>query len=117
MTDPLDGVISKIDRAHAHLSNLQPEVDRVIERARNAVTREREVDRPEYVFRFDVAPRPAMLLSNIFGDALHNLRSALDHLANRTVAQCGVKSRIPTRGTNFVVLPNPLTPKKNGQPA
>src|SRR5919199_1097563 len=75
----LSGVLVKIDR----------EAKRVEAGCRDAFVRERDDGRSEYVFRFGRVPAVPPVLSAIIGDAIHNLRVSLDHLAWQLVIATG----------------------------
>lgn len=117
LTDPLREVEGKINWAHAHLEDLESDIDGLLDLYSEAVVREFDTHTGECVFRFDVVPRPTDRPSHMFGDVVHNLRSALDYLANQTVRFHGVTSQTPTKNTAFEVLTVAPTPHNSGQPA
>lgn len=98
----LGGVFAKINRADAHLQTLDQEWAKYL----------RSEPRP-YGFPIHINPQtgdhtiyaefrqpPPPMLSVIVGDVLHNLRSALDHLAWELVIRGGGK---PGRHTSFPI--------------
>lgn len=97
----LSGVRIKIGRANTHLDDFDEQAQAVVAAYRNAVVRERDEDRSEYVFSIERVPPLDPVLGAILGDAIHNLRAALDHLAWQAVIAGGGN---PTGDTNFPVL-------------
>jgi hypothetical protein len=85
----LSGVLLKIDRAKAHLDDFDRRAERVEAACRKAIIRDRDKQRSEYVFRFDRVPSIPVELNAIIGDAIHNLRASLDHLAWQLVLATG----------------------------
>jgi hypothetical protein len=108
----LSGVLVKIERAKAHLSEFERRARRVEDACRNAIVRERDEQRSEYVFRFKRVPGVPPVLSAIIGDAVHNLRVSLDHLAWQLVIVSGGK---PDDNTTFPILEVPPTPNRYGR--
>src|SRR5256885_2012251 len=103
--EPLDRLISKVERAKKHILDLEAEKDRFFQ------------TKP-YSFRFEINPQTGERdyyianakpipreFSLIIGDALNNLRSALDHTAYHLVCvgERAVKSfpdaKFPTGGS------------------
>lgn len=83
MTDPIPFAPSferKLDRAHEHTRALDGQVTRWLERNRHAFVRKLDPDTGETVVTYQGMTEPPDL-APIVGDALQNLRSALDHLA------------------------------------
>lgn len=98
--DPLAGVRLKLERANVHIAHLLKMSEALEREARSAVAKVMDDDlHGRYIVeRVPEIPReyPAVL-----GDAVHNLRAALDHLAHQLVlAQNGT----PTRQTQFPIL-------------
>jgi hypothetical protein len=79
----------KIDRAEAHLRDAGVIARRVEQACRDAVTAERDEHRFQYHFRIGNVPRIPSEFSAIIGDAIHNTRTVLDHLAWETVKALG----------------------------
>lgn len=78
----LDSCLSKIEHAQRHLETLKDELQSWIQSRPYAVYRKHETDAERHTFTFFMgevldAPDPIGL---VFGDYVHNLRSALDHL-------------------------------------
>jgi hypothetical protein len=78
---PLDGVQTKLDRAEEHLMLLGSEIDAFLESKPYVVEGQFEPETHEWVERIRVKSNPPAKLGVIVGDYVHNLRSALDHLA------------------------------------
>jgi len=93
----LRGVAHKLDRAERHLDEIAATTERTLQGFKVAVTpRPRQGNRVPY--RLQDAPTLPPALSVMFGDALHNMRSALDHLAWQLVLRDGGQ---PTQQTQF----------------
>jgi hypothetical protein len=82
MSDPLAGCWSKLDRAKAHIDALRTEIAQVSGSELNAVPlmRKYEPEDRAVVYRVERAPEIRDSWGLIIGDALHNIRGALDHL-------------------------------------
>lgn len=81
MSHPLDGCEAKLRRAEGHLQTFESEVVRFFEQNPYRITYEADLNALSYTFYIHdlVPPDPDWGL--IIGDCIHNLRSALDHLA------------------------------------
>ena len=78
----LDGPRLKCERAKEHLDNLTAEIAAYYSRKPYAISRDVHPEDPtRQVFRLNVREEPPLRLGIILGDVVHNLRSALDHLA------------------------------------
>lgn len=78
---PLDGARAKIARAEYHLTELNDELGLWINRSPYGLIKHRG-DKPDaFYFELHRLGQPPIALGIIFGDYVHNLRSALDHLA------------------------------------
>ncbi len=93
MNADLSGVLVKIDRAKTHLNDFDRRARRIEDACRRVIVRERDEQRSEYVFRFSRIPTLRPVLGAVIGDAIHNLRVALDHLAWQLVIASGGKPR------------------------
>jgi hypothetical protein len=78
---PLDGVRAKLTRANRHAEELICEIAAWGERHPYGHTSEFDPDTSTYVFRYRIYEPPPPEWSVIIGDIVHNLASALDHLA------------------------------------
>jgi hypothetical protein len=77
----LDSVLAKIERAHEHARLIDQELDAWIEENPYAISLKINSDCTRHSIVFSILkPPPLQRWSLIFGDAIHNLRSALDHL-------------------------------------
>lgn len=104
-------VTLKIDQATKHLSNLKKEVNAFLSRKPFIVVTE-EASSGDLVYRIRIqAPIPVRWSADI-GDLLHNLRSALDHLAWELVLANGQQ---PTRDTSFPISDDEPSFKDNLQ--
>lgn len=83
--DRLNLIAVKVERAREHLASLSAEVREYLDSKPYAVGVKRDPDSRRLIY-FVAGVRPASLrLSAILGDTIHNLRSALDHLAYQLV--------------------------------
>jgi hypothetical protein len=91
----------KIERAIKHIDELAVVTKQFIDTQPYSVGR--EIDPHTGYYRFKVAnlKSPPIQVSLIIGDAIHNLRSALDHLAYQLVL---VNGGSPTRWTCFPIF-------------
>ena len=101
MTDPLLGARLKVERARQHLETLRHETRVFTEGEPYRFVTERDPDTGDHVVRLRVSqPDIPLRLGLIAGDAVHNLRSALDHLAVQ-LADIGTGAK---RSTQFPVF-------------
>jgi hypothetical protein len=107
----LSSVHVKLDRAETHLDEFDKQASSVISACLQSVIREYSEDETEYVFRLRKVPSVPPVLSAIVGDAVHNLRVSLDHLAWQLVIATG---REPGARTSFPVRWTPPRPDANG---
>jgi hypothetical protein len=77
-----DGVWRKIDRAKTHIEALEAEIDEASdgEPRRVGIGRRYDTDAQEIVFYAEKLPEIRDSYGLLVGDAIHNLRCALDHL-------------------------------------
>jgi hypothetical protein len=100
MTDPLLGVRIKIDRAKKHLADLDDAIRAFQSRKPYLVYVEFD-SKPGYeTYRFRERERIPVECSAVLGDCIHNMRSALDHLATALVLANGAT---PTQYTAFPI--------------
>ncbi|MEJ7656106.1 MAG: hypothetical protein WKF33_03635 [Thermoleophilaceae bacterium] len=97
----MNGPRAKVERANEHISDLVSEIERFHHRNPYEVVREIEADTGDllYSFRVRVALSPRLAL--IAGDAVHNLRSALDLLYRRLVE---VNGKPPSESDAFPIF-------------
>lgn len=81
MPDPLESAHLKLRRARDHIRALNECVRRFHKTDPYRVIRELEREGAEHVYRVEVFREPPPYLGTVIGDALHNLRSALDSIA------------------------------------
>jgi hypothetical protein len=108
----LSGVHAKIARAHEHIEQFELEELTWCNSDAYRIVREFDYDTSPHVLNIcyrivDVRDVPATVLT-VIGDALFNLRSALDHLAHQLVVASGGK---PTRWTAFPIYSSPFNEK------
>ena len=104
-------VTLKIDQAKKHLRNLKKDVNAFLSRKPFIVVTE-EDSSGDLVYRIRIqTPIPVRWSADI-GDLLHNLRSALDHLAWELVVANGHQ---PTRATSFPISDDEPSFKHNLQ--
>ena len=106
MTHPLDGAWLKVGRAREHSKLLKTVLDLVVKANPGEVMPERDMPTGDIVIRLHL-PNGAFQLPSrlglIAGDAIHNLRSALDHLAY----QLAIIGTGPGRYTQFPIFEDP----------
>ena len=107
----ISGVLLKIDRTKAHLYDFDANARLITGACQKAIVRQHDEQRSEHVFRFDRVPVVPSVLSAIIGDAIHNLRVSLDHLAWQLVIAAGGQ---PGPDTSFPVLRTAPTPDRWG---
>jgi hypothetical protein len=98
----LEGVWAKIDRANMHIDSLGHEIDKWVERQPDRALRETNAEGTRHRFALDLSDLPTVNWGIIIGDCLHNLRSALNHLACALVIVNG--KRGCTKDTEFPVF-------------
>ena len=93
----------KIERAKEHIDDLKPVVDafRFSLTQPDVIGSKSDPQTGELTFYIIDLPKAPATLSTISGDALHNLRSSLDHLAHQLVLVAGKK---PTLRTSFPIF-------------
>jgi hypothetical protein len=90
----------KVKRAQKHMVDIRAEVRRYAERHPYKFVRIREPDSQKSVkFRVHVTERPDPNISMMFGDFVHNLRSAQDHI----IVAC-VPKKERTEATGFPIV-------------
>jgi hypothetical protein len=86
---PLFGCQLKIRRAQVHLSELGNAIEEFVGSKPYESIHDFESEPGHHLARFNIAERPPLWWSPIIGDVVHNLRSALDHLAWQLVIRNG----------------------------
>lgn len=96
----LEGSKQKVERAKEHISQLEAEIQEFLGREPYRIVLEEEQQNGDLIYRVKIKEQPPLRWSAIIGDIVHNLRSALDLLANDVVsANC----KIPNHYTAFPV--------------
>lgn len=85
MSDRLIGANAKIERAKAHLRMLETEIGTFFRSDPYEVRTRRNQDTRQLIYYMASVPPPPVSVAAIAGDAIQNLRSALDHLAYQLV--------------------------------
>jgi hypothetical protein len=112
--DVLTGPRLKVDRAHRHIDELI-ELTKPLSRDLHVVRIEHNVGpTPDFIAPFSLVYRPMKpipeTLALIIGDTLHNLRSALDHLATGIVRTLDERAKVhfPMRKARADFLTDPV---------
>jgi hypothetical protein len=100
------GIEVKLNRAKSHLTELEHDLRSLESACRHAVRQRRDSATDEVVLYLDGLPEIDPRLSAILGDAVHNLRSVLDHLADALVRRYG---GTPNDRTQFPIRLVPLS--------
>lgn len=87
----------KIERANQHIRELESAFGDFLKSNPHRLSIEKDAKGLDVLTLESIRPMPA-LIPLVIGDALHNLRSALDHLAYEIVADSG---RTPSRSVAF----------------
>lgn len=94
---------AKLDRAGEHLDVLGAELKAFSDRDQHGIVPDDELDEGRQVLRFREREKPPVKLGLVFGDFIHNLRSALDNLACQLAYLGGAescdKTQFPICGT------------------
>jgi len=97
-------VRAKLDRSAEHLQSVQDSIVEYLNSCPGRLEGEYNIDSGAFTL-LETPPTPRVMLAVLVGDAIHNLRSALDLLACELV-------RNPGRGTCMPVLKKPPTDKQ-----
>lgn len=81
MAHPLDGPRHKLGRAERQLDDLEAEIARFLRRDTYEITQNFDSETGRVELWFVMKHRPPLSWSVAIGEIVHNLRSALDHLA------------------------------------
>jgi hypothetical protein len=85
----LDRVLAKYNWAKQHVDKFEVAVDDFRRNNPYSIRRKNDVERGQVTFYVESVPAIPDALSFMLGDALHNLRSTLDHLASALVVAAG----------------------------
>ena len=100
----LRGISLKIIRAERHRKELGNLISTFLKSPAYSLFVDQEKENGYYIVRVRVLGLPPDEVSSIIGDIVHNLRSALDHLACQFVLDTGAK---PTFDTAFPIFADP----------
>ena len=100
MPHPLDGIHVKLARAEELWNELGASLAQFLEGAPYRSEGAFDAETSEWVVRFRLDEEPPLRWGILIGDVVHNLRSALDHLAWQLVLVNGCE---PTRRTQFPI--------------
>jgi hypothetical protein len=104
MPSRYDQVLAKYNWAKKHIDDLEVAVDSFRLNNPHSIGREHDTQAGEFVYYVKAIPTIPDGLSFMLGDALHNLRSTLDHLACALVEAAGGK---PNSKTCFPIFDTP----------
>lgn len=105
----IQGCLAKLDRADEHLEALTSETLAFLQANPFELRGEVDKDAGRYSVRIRLRERPPVRLGLIVGDAVHNLRAALDHLVTNLAILGGAER---TGQNQFPILRDrPSTPK------
>jgi hypothetical protein len=112
-------VVLKIDQAKKHLDTLEKEVRSYLSRKPFAVVPEEEPHTGDLVYKVRINESVPVQWSAIVGDIIHNLRSALDHVAYELVQANGQPATRETAFRFLIMRPNskPIFHKSSMGPA
>lgn len=96
----LEGSKLKLERAKEHIRQLEAEIRSFHERKPYRIVVEEEPQSRDLIYRVKVKEQPSPRWATIIGDIVHNLRSALDLLANDLVR---ANDEIPNDNTAFPI--------------
>jgi hypothetical protein len=97
MAHPLDGARAKLTRAEGLINELELAHNEFMARRPYALDEALDPETSEWVVRLRVREEPPLQWSVVIGDAIHNLRSALDHLAWQLVLLNGAEPSVRTQ--------------------
>lgn len=97
----LVGIRAKIERAEEHINDLDSRIVAFLKSEAYSVSVEDDPKTDERAYRVHFHSPIPLALSLVAGDALHNLRSALDHLVWQLVEAAG---NMPTRETAYPIF-------------
>lgn len=100
MADSLQGAWLKIERANQHANALDATIQRWLEDRPYSLSLDVDAETGEQVCRIHVVRHPPLEWSVVIGEAIHGLRSALDHAV---YALSGLKGEPPS-GTEFPIF-------------
>jgi hypothetical protein len=104
---PLEGVDAKLDRAYRHTKDLETTIEGFLQTALYVAVTEGHFEEGEHIGYFLIRARehtehPVNVIGAAIGDIVHNLRSALDHLAWQLAILAG--NNPPPENTEYPVF-------------
>lgn len=106
MSNRLVGIRAKIERAKHHIRDLESRISAFRETDPYRFIGDEDQQTGERVYRSDVRAEPPVEFAIVAGEALHQLRSTLDHLAWQLVEANGEKPGTKTAFPVFQSLPD-----------
>lgn len=103
MSNALSGVKAKINRAEKHLADLHAEIAAFHRSVPYEILTEEDAATGDLIKRIKIVRPIPKEWGAIVGDVVHNLRSALDHLAVALVIRNGVTSDRILKDTYFPI--------------
>jgi hypothetical protein len=110
MEERLNNIRAKIDRANTHIRDLEAEVKAFLSGKPYIIGTKRDAETRRLVYYLTSVASTPICFSTIAGDAIQNLRSALDHLAYQLVIVGPGKT--PSTHTSFPITDNVETYKR-----
>ncbi len=104
MSSTIDGVRAKLNRTKKHLEVLHSEVLAHLKSCKQSIGVDLSDDETEMIVHFSVTPKPPPTIGVIVGECVHNLRSALDHIACQLWRNAGHRD---CAGISFPLTTNP----------
>lgn len=103
MAHPLDSAAHKMKRADEHLRTLTREINDFLDKHPQRVTRETDMEKALYIYHVyaEALTAPPHRFGLIAADAIHNMRSALDHAAWQLAL---LRTDKPARTTAFPIF-------------
>ncbi|MBI4266164.1 MAG: hypothetical protein HY657_17450 [Acidobacteria bacterium] len=97
---PLAGIVAKLRRSDEHIVTLYNEAARYQNTNPHHLRGHRDTGKGKPGFTLHFAKQPPLYFAVIIGDAVHNLRSAIDYIAHELTVRNGA---LPTRKTQFPI--------------
>jgi hypothetical protein len=114
-TDKLIGVRAKIERAKEHVHNLEAAVQAFRDSNPYGFRIEDDLKTGDKIHRIHIQSQTPDSFALLIGDAVHNLRAALDYLAWQLVIANGQTPKAGSNGTQFPIYnPSPKTKTHQG---
>jgi hypothetical protein len=104
VTHPLAGIDEKLRRAGEHLKTLQDEARSLLQRNSPTIGAEHADEQRAWFVVVESCPDVPPRFGVVLGEAIHNMRSALDHLIWQIVVACG---NTPSQWNQFPIFDSP----------